>query len=279
MKWLRAGALVSIAAVLPGCITFLTRVHVAPDGSGTVVQTLSMNPEAFKGAMQEVAKGMGGSGEVKETTSDKKSEKGPFSAKDLAAKASELGEGVTFVSADPIETPTAQGVRVTYRFRDVNKLFINPKPAAAMGTESAGKSAARAMRFRFERSGGRAVLTAVLPPEPKRETPPPPAPASDEIDPAQLAMMKQMFKGMHLGVTVEVDGRIVSTTAAFHDDRQVTLMDIDFDPLLEKPDTLKALNARFSSAMGDDAKTAALLSELPGVKIDVKPEIRIEFTK
>ena len=278
MKMLRAVALVSALAVLPGCITFLTRVRVAPDGSGTVVQTFSMNPTALTGAMQEMAKGMGGSGEVKETPGEK-TDRGPFAEKDLATRASELGEGVTFVSAEKIDTPTAQGYRVTYRFPDVNKLFINPKPAAAMGTEAAGKSAARALRFRFERSGGRSVLTAVLPPESKPETPAPPPASSGDIDPTQLAMMKQMFKGMHLGVSVEVDGRIVSTNAAFHDDRSVTLMDVDFDPLLEKPGTLQALNARFSAAMGDDAKAAAMLSELPGVKIDIKPEIRIEFTK
>lgn len=282
MKVLRAVALAGLVAGLSGCITFLTELHVAPDGSGTLVQTVSMNPEAFKGAMQEFAKGMGGSGEVKEETKtekkDEKTEKGPFSTAQLADKAKDLGEGVTFVSAEPIESSTAQGVRVTYRFRDVSKVSVNPKPAAALGTEGAGGSSANAMRFRFERKGGRSVLTALHPPDaPKKDETPPPA-SSGEMDEQQLAMMKQMFKGMHLRLTVDVDGRIASTNAAFHTDRQVTLMDLDFDPLLEKPETLKELNTRFASAMGDDAKTAAALSELPGIKMDLKPEIRIEFT-
>ncbi len=58
----------------------------------------------------------------------------------------------------------------------------------------------------------------------------------------------------------------------------MTLFDVDFDPLLERPETLKALNARLSSAAGDDAKTAAALSEFPGMKINTKPEVRIEFS-
>jgi len=276
MRVLRLGVLACLVAVLSGCITFFTEVHVARDGSGTLVQTVSMNPEAFKGAMQQLAQGMGGSGEIKETTTEKKDEKGPFSTAQLAEKARDLGDGVTFVSAEPIQSATAQGVRVTYRFADVSKIFVNPKPAAALGTEGAGKSAPKSMRFRFERKGDRSILTAILPPDEKKsETPAPPA--SSDVDEQQLALLKQMFKGMHLRLTVDVDGRIVSTDAAFHTDRVVTFMDLDFDPLLEKPETLKALNARFSAAGGDDAKTAAALSELPGIKIDVKPEVRIEF--
>jgi hypothetical protein len=276
MKVLRLGVLASLVAALSGCITFFTELHVAPDGSGTLVQTVSMNPEAFKGAMQQLAQGMGGSGEIKETTKEDKDEKGPFSTAQLAEKARDLGDGVAFVSAEPIRSATAQGVRVTYRFSDVSKIFVNPKPAAALGTEGAGKSAPKAMRFRFERKGDRSILTAILPPDDKKsETPPPPA--SPDVDEQQLALLKQMFKGMHLRLTVDVEGRILSTDAAFHTQRQVTLMDLDFDPLLEKPDTLKALNARFSAAGGDDAKTAAALSELPGIKIEVKPEVRIEF--
>ena len=280
MKLIRTGALAFVLAALTGCITFFTEIHVAPDGSGTLVQTFSMNPEAFKGAMEGIAKGMGGSGEVKETTEQKKedkTDKGPFSTAQLAEKARDLGEGVTFVSADPIQSPTAQGVRVTYRFRDVSKVFVNPKPAAAMGTEGAGRSSANAMRFRFERQGDRSVLTAVLPPDTKKKgEEPKPAPSAD-VDEQQMAMMKQIFKGMHLRLTVDVDGRITSTNAAFHTADRVTLMDLDFDPLLEKPETLKALNTRLAGAMGDDAKTAAALSEFPGLKIDTKPEIRIEF--
>jgi hypothetical protein len=278
MRFLRIAALGILLSVSAGCITFLTEIHLARDGSGTLVQTLSMNPQAFKGAMQEIAKGMGGSGEVKETTEKKEDAKGPFSKTDLAAKAKELGDGVEFVSADPIESETAQGVRVTYRFRDINTLYLNPKPAAALGAEGAGRSSAHAVRFRFERSAGRAVLTAVVPPdEKKKEEAPPAASTNAEMDAQQMAMMKQMFKGMHIGMSIDVDGAISSTTASYRDGNRITLIDIDMDPLLADPATLKKMNARLSSAMGDDRKTAAALSEFPGVKIETKPEIRVEF--
>jgi hypothetical protein len=277
MKTFRLGLVPVLLASLCGCVTFLTEILVARDGSGTLVQTFAMNPQAMMGAMQEVAKGMGGSGEVKETTSEKKTEKGAFSKADLAAKAKELGEGVTLVSAEPIEKADAQGMRAIYKFADISRVFVNPKPAAALGTEGAGQSSKNAMHFKFERRGDRSILTAVLPPSEKKPSPPPPAAPAD-VDESQLAMIRQMFKGMHVRLSIDVEGKIVATNAAHRTGSQVTVMDLDFDPLLAKPDTLKALNARFSEAAGDDARMAAELSKLPGIQIDLQPEIRIEFS-
>lgn len=275
MRTVRAAALAAAILSLSGCITFLSEIHLNPDGSGTMVQTMTMNPQAMKGALDSVAKGMGASGgEVKETKTE---EKGPFDDKALAEKAKDLGEGVTFVSAEKIDTKTAGGARVTYKFRDINTLAVNPKPGAAMGTEGSGKSAKGAMKFHFERRGDRSVLTVLLPPSEKKAEAPPPA-SSPEMDEQQMAMFKQMMKGLHIGLSVEVNGRLIETTSPYRAGNKVTLFDVDFDPLLAKPETLKALNARLSSAGGDDAKTAAALSEFPGMKINTKPEIRIEFS-
>ena len=74
-----------------------------------------------------------------------------------------MGPGVTFVSAETIDTKTAAGVRVTYAFKDINQLAVNPKPQAAMGTAAAGASSQDAVKFRFNRMpNGNAVLTVVF---------------------------------------------------------------------------------------------------------------------
>lgn len=86
------------------------------------------------------------------------------------------------------------------------------------------------------------------------------------------------MKGLHFGLAVEVNGRLLETTSPYRSGNRVTLLDVDFDPLLAKPETLKALNARLSAAAGDDAKTAAALAEFPGMKINTKPEVLIEFS-
>ena len=274
MRIASIAGLALVLALLSGCITFLSEIHLAADGSGTLVQTVTMNPHAAAAAMEEVAHGMGASGETK--ASGEKTDDNLFAKTDWSAKAKELGDGVEFVSADRIHTEDTEGVRATYRFRDVAKLSLNPKPGAAIGTEGAGRSAPRAIRFRFERAGARSVLTAVVPPG-EREKTADAAPPAAKADPEQIEMIRRMFRGMHIAMNVDVEGAIVSTNASYRDGSRVTLVDLDMDRLLEDPKTLDALNARLSAAAGDDARTAAVLSEFPGVKIETKPEVRIEF--
>ncbi|HXX56715.1 MAG TPA: hypothetical protein VEI96_01795, partial [Thermodesulfovibrionales bacterium] len=115
---------VAAAASLTGCITFLTDIKLRGDGSGTMVQTMTMNPAQMKEMMESIARQMGAS--VTESKSDaasdskegspKASDEGPFKEDILKGKAVDMGAGVTFVSAEKIDTKTAAGVRVTYAF-------------------------------------------------------------------------------------------------------------------------------------------------------------------
>ncbi len=275
-----------VATALTGCITFLTEIKVRGDGSGTMVQTMTMNPEQMKEAMEGIAKQMGAttteSKEEPKKDSSKPPEEGPFKEDDLKGKAADLGAGVTFVSAEKIDTKTAAGVRVTYAFKDINQLAVNPKPEAAMGTAGAGASSQDALKFRFNRMpNGNAVLTVVFAgskkPEAKEQTPPPTPPASPEESAQQMAMMRQMFKGLHMGMSVDVEGRIIKTNSPYVEGSKVTLMDIDFDPLLSDEEGFKALSARMEAAKGDDRKTVEALNGIKGLKVVTDPEISIEF--
>lgn len=288
MKGIRLFFLIAFAATsLTGCITFLTEINVRGDGSGTMVQTITMNPEQLKESMEGIAKQMGATttelkeGPEKETS--KASGEGPFKEDDFKGRAADLGTGVTFISAEKIDTKTAAGVRVTYAFKDINKLAVNPKPAAAMGTVGAGASSGDSLKFRFDRKpNGSAVLTVVFA-QPKPEAArdeaatPPPAPASNEESAQQMDMMKQMFKGLHVGMAVEVDGKVLKTNSPYVEGSKVTLMDIDFDPLLSDEQGFKALSAKLDTAMGDDRKVMAALRGIKGLKITTDPEIWIEF--
>jgi outer membrane murein-binding lipoprotein Lpp len=303
MKRISALFLVVIAGtLLTGCITFLTEIKVRGDGSGTMVQTMTINPEQMKKSMEGIAKQMGatttGSEEDAKKNSSKASEEYPFKEDDLKGKAADLGLGVTFVSVEKIDTKTAAGVRVTYAFKDINQLAVNPKPAAAMGTAGAGASSQDALKFLFNRKpNGNAVLTVVLA-RPKPEAaneqaakPLPPAspeaaneqaakplqPASPEESAQQMAMMKQMFKGLHMGMSVDVAGKVVKTNSLYVEGSKVTLMDIDFDPLLSDDEGFKTLSAKMETAMGDDRKIMEALKGIKGLKITTDPEISIEF--
>lgn len=282
--------LVVVAAIsLTGCITFLTEIKLRGDGSGTMVQTMTMNPEQMKQMMEGVAKQMGGT--VTESKADSKAgpkedspkaeDRGPFKEDDLKGKAVDMGEGVTFVSAEKIDTKTAAGVRVTYAFKDINQLAMNPKPAAALGAADAGASSKDALKFRFKRlPNGNALLTVVLPPSkqeaPKKEAAPPPV--SPEASAEQMAMVRQMFRGLRMGIAVDVEGKVVKTNSPYLEGSRVTLMDIDFDPLLSDEEGFKSLNEKMEAAKGDDLKTMEVLKGIKGLKITTEPEISIEFT-
>jgi hypothetical protein len=117
---------VAVPISLTGCITFLTDIKVRGDGSGTMVQTITLNPEQIKEAMQGIAKQMGAemteSKETSKNDSPKPAKNELFKEEDLKNKALDMGRGVTFVSAEKIDTKKAAGVRVTYAFKDINQL-------------------------------------------------------------------------------------------------------------------------------------------------------------
>jgi hypothetical protein len=282
-------SLIVIVASLTGCITFLTQIKVRGDGSGTMVQTMTMNPQQIKAAAEGMAKQMGATPTEPKEKPEKKSEKapdeGPIKESDLKGKTADLGQGVTFVSAEKIDTKTAFGVRVTYAFKDINQLAVNPKPAAAMGTEGAGASSEDALKFRFNRlPNGNAVLTVVFPkpkPDAAKEqagtaaSPPPPSSEGPGQDMSMMIM--QMFRGLHMGMAVDVEGKVVKTNSPYVEGSKVTLMDIDFDPLLADEKGFKALSEKMEKTMGDDRKTMEALKGTKGLKITTEPEITIEF--
>jgi hypothetical protein len=151
-----------------------------------------------------------------------------------------------------------------------------------LGAAGAGASSQDALKFRFNRlPNGNAILTVVLPPPkpeaPKQQAATPPPPASPEASAQQMAMVKQMFKGLHMGITVDVEGKVVKTNSPYVEGSKVILMDIDFDPLLSDEAGFKALSGKMETAMGDDRKTMEALKGIKGLKITTDPEISIEF--
>ena len=91
-------------------------------------------------------------------------------------------------------------------------------------------------------------------------------------------MIKQMFKGLRMGMDVDVEGKVVKTNSPYVEGSKVTLMDIDFDPFFSEDEGFKALSAKLEKAMGDDRTTMEALKEVKGIKIVMDQEISIEFS-
>jgi len=154
---------------LVSCIQVTTLVKVKPDGSGTVEETLLMNKKTMQeiqGMMQEMAEQMGGGGAPGGGLDLLDEEK-------LRQSAYEMGQGVTFVSAEKIDTAESEGYRAVYAFADINGLTLSTSPSgksptpSGMGQTSQGAKAPATFSFV---QGPPAVLKVMLPEEYIRDT-------------------------------------------------------------------------------------------------------------
>ena len=271
---LRALAILPLLALpTAGCIQFETLVKVKGDGTGTIVQTMTMSAETMD--MMKSMKGDGAKAEAGKPLA--------LEAKDIEqakAEAAKMGEGVTFVKAEPIDTKEAKGMRATYAFKDVTKLKVSQKPSSPGGAPPPGGNAEDdSMKFGFAKAAnGNSVLTVSMPDlkaaADKKAADKTPAKAP-EAPPEAMAMMKQMFKGLRIAIAVEPEGKVVQTNSPFVEGSRVTLMEMNFDALLGDEAKLKQFSAAMDGGSIADAKR--LMKGLTGVKINLDPEVKIEF--
>ena len=263
-----------LALPTAGCINFETLVKVKADGSGTLVQTMTMSAETME--MMKAAKGDGAKVEAGKPMA--------LEAKDIEqarAEASKLGEGVTFVKAEPIDTKEAKGMRAIYSFKDVTKLKVSQKPTSPGGATppSGGKDVDETMKFGFARAAnGNSVLTIGMPDlkAASKEGTFKSAAKAPETPPEAMAMIKQMFKGLRIAIAVEPEGKVVSTNSPFVEGSRVTIMEMKFDSLIADEAKLKVFSEAMDSGSIADAKR--LMKGLPGVKINLDPEVKIEYS-
>jgi len=302
---LRLTVLVAAVFVLMGCVQTDVTINLNPDGSGTVVETVTMAKavtQQMKATMesmqQQQAEKEGGDTEAAPVELWKES--------DIRAEADTMGEGVKFVSMELIDNGDFEGYKATYSFTDINKLLINQNPGSSVpkqemqegeegqegqtGQEEAQEPKTKAELITFSmQKGSPSTLIIRQPDESKKkpvaeareEEPTEEAPAvanSPEMDEGQKEMMKSMMKmmleGMKISISVNVPGKIVSTNATYHDDSHITLMEMDFDKLLASDTDWE----KFSEAKPNSVEeTKELMKSVPGMKVEQEKEIKVTF--
>lgn len=263
-----------LALGMAGCIDVDTVVQVSADGSGTVRERVLVS-RTLTAPLRAMTEGLG-----RLQGGDPPLE--PFSVLDrerLARRAERMGAGVSLVAADPVEDETGEGYVARYRFPDVTRLRINQNPGdraplgGGMGAAPAGEELVTfgfepgptpELRVRMPRKAGPEAQPEGAPPEP------PGGPAGE----AMLAKAREWFRGLRVAVAVEVAGEILETNASYRDGRRVVLMELDFSELLRDTERLEALAQRRPRSL-EEAKE--WLRDLPGVKVETEPEVRIRF--
>jgi hypothetical protein len=87
-------------------------------------------------------------------------------------------------------------------------------------------------------------------------------------------MMQTFFKGMHVEIAADVDGRLVKTSSPYVQSNKVTLLEIDFDRLMSNPGVFDQLG----SAIGTghvDGRSPREAEGRQGVKVN-DPVVTIE---
>ena len=269
MRHVAGATLLSLGLLLAGCFSDNTVMKLKADGSGTIVVTTQMKASAIQ-QIKDMAKSFGG---------DNAKEPEFFTEKEAKEKVAKMGDGVEFVSFEPIKTKEAEGQKVTYAFKDITKLKLNEMsdPPGGGGPGMKAKKS-EPITFKFARqANGNSLLTVVNPKmdlAKPGDTPDAPAAPRDVPD-EQLAMMKEMMGGLKVSIQVEVAGKLVKTNSPHVAGSTVTLMEMDFDKIMTDAAKLKKLVAA-QPKTPEEAK--ALMKDFPGVKVNLEPETTIEFS-
>lgn len=250
---------------LAGCFETDTLVRVRADGSGTIEQTLRMSTEALA-QMRAFAEDMGGEEEFELMDVEK-----------LRAQATDFGEGVRFVTAEPLADEEGEGYRAVYAFSDVTKLRLT---SGDPGMEE-GADDEEPVTFAFV-PGPPATLTIrqpdLQPPdsaEAAQQDSSIAAIAADSTAMAELSTQAAaLFEGMRLRMAVEPQGTIHETSATHRDGKRIVLFDVDMGALLEHPEKLAALQV---TGARTPAEMQTLLADVPGLRIEPQRSVTVVF--
>jgi hypothetical protein len=261
MRYVRLALVLAGAIMCGACFQFSTVLTLKADGSGTIDQRLLFTQSAVAQLRQLAALGGGGQ------------DFDPLSEKQAREAATTMGRGVTYVSSTAIDTSEGVGRDIKYAFTDINQLSLTQAPPPPGGMPVAPPSADSSDRVAFKltrQADGHTLLTISVPPLPLGGDNA--SPSSNAPSAEQIAMLKPMLAGAHLSIAIEPAGRIVRTSSPYVAGQRVTLVDVNVDSLLNDDTLLPRLQAARTQ---EELKT--ILKAVPGLKINLDPEITIEF--
>ena len=285
-----------LAVVLfTGCIETQLLVTVNSDGSGDIRETVKMK-KAITEMMRDISVDMkasmqeeGADAEAGESEPEAVAEAEAdvdmqfFTEEEIREAAAEMGQGVRYVSHEMIDTEEHTGYVAVYAFDDVNTILVNEDPAQNIpdmpGTESEGGAGAEEkVAFSFT-PGSPARLVIRIPEDPdeateEAEAEETPEQETEEENAEGLEQMKEFFRDMRMLLQVRVNGDITGTNASYVDGSTVTVMDVDFNVLLDDEETLKKLqDAEYKGPSG----AKELLKNVPGLRVETEKEVTVTF--
>lgn len=268
---LTLASVLGITLVLASCFQNETTIHLNKDGSGTLIEETRLGAQTL--AMFDQMAALGGENASEDPVQQM------FSEAKAKTRAAELGEGVAFEKSEAVNANGSKGARVTYRFKDINKLKISAgdsmKKMSPMG-EGRAPVAKKSQPIVFSYADGTLTVKMPQPAKPAALE----IPAGEGLDkpdmdsPEGQAMMKQMLGDMTMSLKVVVESGIAETNATYPSGNTITLLEMDMAKLLENADTLKQLSKVDPK---DSAAAMEALKGIKGVKFETQQAVTVKI--
>jgi len=267
----------AVVLILTGCFEVETTIKLKKNGSGTMEETMLFS-QMMMMQMAQMGQAFGG----EEEDAD---ENPVYDVEKLKAEAADKGEGVTYASSEAVERNGKSGYKVIYNFKDINTLKYNNNPSQKMSMPTMGMEDEESQEFvRFQYKKGELIINF---PDVEDDDDSEEYADGDEeefdqeeLDDAvdEMAgmddMMKQMFTDMKFKTTIEFEGGIKQTNATFVEGNKITLMEMDFNKIMEDAESFKTLGTLQSAT---PAQQKEAMKNLPGIKFETEEKISVKF--
>lgn len=267
MKKIMFGALIFLF-VTTGCLQVDTKVFVNKDGSGIIEENVMMKNEVLEMMKQFIMA----------FDSTQAEEFNFFKEEELISKASQYGEGVTYLSSEKLKSEDFEGVKVRYLFQDISKInlsLVADDQLPSLTDESTPKDESELLKFVLDKTPAQTNLKVFLPSMKNEQDE---NIAEEEIDDStaneNFEKVKEMFTDMKISLRIIPAEKIKQTDAEFVDNNQVTLIEMNLNSLINNPELFKDLSGNKIKSLDEFRKA---VKDLEGFKIESKNEINISF--
>jgi hypothetical protein len=244
---------------LSSCFEHDVTLTIKKDGSGTISEVTQLSAEASA----NLSRMPGGQNPFASLTDKAK----------VTKRASQFGAGVTVQDIKSEDKGGQITSTVTFHFNDINQLkysFGSSIQSLAEGMKSPGAPIPEQPATSYTYAGG--TLTIKMP-KPNTESSQINAAAAANIPDQQLEAMKGIYKGMRMIFKIEVPEGISSTNAAYHDDKSITLSDIQMEKLLDDKNKARQL----IGSRGDVDAIGEIAKSIDGLKVESKRDIEVKI--